>query len=71
MMIFKKFMLILIAGVFIIGLGGCPEEEGPAERAGEEIDEAMEEAGEEAEDALEDAGDAMEDAGERLEESVE
>jgi hypothetical protein len=64
-------MMILIAGIFMIGLGGCPEEEGPAERAGEEIDEAMEEAGEEAEDALEDAGDTMEEAGEELKESVE
>lgn len=60
MAIFKKLMLVLIAGVFMIGLGGCPEEEGPAERAGEEIDEAMEETGEE-----------MEEAGEELEEAVE
>ncbi|HSE84007.1 MAG TPA: hypothetical protein VLB01_05620 [Thermodesulfobacteriota bacterium] len=68
---FKKLMVILIAGVFMIGLGGCPKGEGPAERTGEEIDEATEEAGEEAEDAIEDAGDAMEEAGEKLEDSVD
>ena len=63
MSIFKKLMLVLITWVFMIGLGGCPEGERPAERVGEEVDKAVEEAGEEAEDALEDAGDAMEEAG--------
>ena len=34
-------------------VGGCEEREGPAERAGEQVDQAMERAGE----AIEDAGD--------------
>jgi len=39
--------------VLVLGLGGCEEREGPAERAGEQVDQAMERAGE----AIEDAGD--------------
>lgn len=40
-----------------LAVAGC-EEEGPAERAGETVDEAIEDAGE----AMEDAGDKVEDA---------
>ncbi|HEX3033814.1 MAG TPA: hypothetical protein VHT73_01615 [Thermodesulfobacteriota bacterium] len=53
--LFKKFMLALVVGTFLIGLGACPEQEGPAERTGEEVDETMEEGGE-----------AMEEAGEEV-----
>lgn len=41
---------ILIAGLLAGGIVGC-DQEGPAEEAGEEIDEATEEAGEEMENA--------------------
>jgi hypothetical protein len=47
------FPLLLVCPV----LYGCPEE-GPAERAGEKIDEAVDDAG----DAIEEAGDELEDA---------
>lgn len=60
--VFKKFMFALVVGTFIIGLGACPEQEGPAERTGEEVDEAVDEGG----DAVDDAGDKMEDAGEEV-----
>lgn len=49
--VFKKFMFALVVGTFLIGLGACPEQEGPAERTGEEIDETMEEGGETMEEA--------------------
>jgi hypothetical protein len=45
--------------VFALGLYGC-EAEGPAERAGEEVDQAVEQ-----------AGDTAERAGERVEEATE
>jgi hypothetical protein len=47
-------MLFLIS---LMGLSAC-QEQGPAERAGESVDEAIEDAG----DSIEDAGDAIEDA---------
>jgi hypothetical protein len=54
-------MLVLVTG-FVIGvaaLSGC-ENEGPLERAGENVD-----------DAVDDAGDAVEDAGEEIEDAVD
>jgi hypothetical protein len=51
----KKLLLPLL--LVAPALYGCPDE-GPAERAGENIDEAIEETGE----ALEEAGDDVEDA---------
>lgn len=49
----------LIALMMALGLtvAGCAEEQGPAEEAGEQIDQTMEEAG----DKIEEAGDKMEE----------
>ena len=47
----------LVSGLLIVALAGC--EQGPAEKAGENVDDAAENVGE----ALEDAGDSIEDAG--------
>lgn len=57
--IYKFIAPILIAGFLIGGVVGC-EQQGPAEEAGEEVDESVEEAGE-----------SMEEAGEQLEEKAE
>jgi hypothetical protein len=61
--------LILFAAIFAYG---C-EKEGPAEKAGEKIDDAMseaadktEEAGDAMEEAAEETGDAMEEAAEKV-----
>jgi len=54
----------LVVGMLMTGaLGavGC-KEQGPAERAGEAIDETVDKAREGAEEAVEDAGDALDDA---------
>jgi hypothetical protein len=47
----------LILGLLLAALSGC--EKGPAENAGESIDDAVDKAGE----SLEDAGDSIRDAG--------
>jgi hypothetical protein len=39
---FGKMMFPLLAGVFILNLAGCVEKEGPAEGAGEKLDDAAE-----------------------------
>lgn len=57
---------MLLALLFSLPLIGC-EQEGPAERAGEEIDEAVEEAGE----TLEEAGEAIEETGDDIREKTE
>lgn len=60
----------LIAGVFAIGISAC-ENEGPAEKAGERVDEAIEETGDTMEEAAEEAGDELEEAADRVEEKTD
>ena len=57
--------LLPIAALLIVQ-GGC-EKEGPAEQAGENIDEAVEEMQEKAEDTTDKAMDKMEQAGDKIE----
>lgn len=47
---------------FLIGLAGC-EQDGPAENAGEKIDEAVEETGDEMEEAADEMEEDMEGDG--------
>ena len=47
----RKAALALLAGLLTLGLAACEEEQGPAEEAGEEIDQAVEEAGDSIEEA--------------------
>lgn len=63
----SKLALIVFAAAFAVA---C-EEKGPAEKAGERIDEAMSEAKENAEEAAKKMEEAVEDAGEEIEEAAE
>ena len=47
----RKVALALLAGLLTLGLAACEEEQGPAEEAGEEIDQAVEEVGDSIEEA--------------------
>ena len=58
----NKLSVCLFAAMLAVGINVC--EKGPAENAGEAIDEAIEDAGE----AIEDAGEAIEDAVEEQQE---
>lgn len=53
-MLFRNLTISSLAAALLIMLAGC-EQQGPAERAGERIDEAAETVG----DSLEDAGDEL------------
>lgn len=60
----NKFFSILFALLLALSAGmlaGC-EQQGPAEEAGENIDEAMEEAGDKMEEAGDEAEDEVDDA---------
>lgn len=61
-----KKMIVLGSVLAFLGIGafGC-EQEGPAERAGKEIDEAAEQAGEKVEELTEKSGEKLEEAGEK------
>jgi predicted small secreted protein len=57
---FKAIGVALLLAFLAVGLTACGDDQGPAEEAGENIDETMEEAG----DEIEEAGDEMEEAAE-------
>ncbi len=66
-----------VLAVLALTLSGC-QEQGPAERAGEKLDEAsegikagMEDAGDAVKDAVDDTGDALKEAGEDIKEAVD
>ncbi|MEQ9618438.1 MAG: hypothetical protein RIG61_04615 [Deltaproteobacteria bacterium] len=61
MNILRNVLFALLLGISFAGIYGCPDSgDGPAEEAGEEID-----------DAAEDAGDKMEDVGDKAEDAVD
>lgn len=73
MLWFRKCALMMMLGLFsAVGLSsiGC-EDEGPAERMGEKIDNAAEEASDNSEEAAEDTADAMEEAADEMEEATD
>ncbi|MGM0516909.1 MAG: hypothetical protein ACQER6_04850 [Pseudomonadota bacterium] len=63
----------LIALMMALGLtvAGCADEQGPAEEAGEQIDQSMEEAGDTMEEATDEIGGQVEEAGDELEEETD
>lgn len=58
----KTAAIVLAAGILMAGLSGCKKEEGPAERAGKSLDNAVQKAGEKVEQAGEKIQDAAKDA---------
>ena len=61
-----RTLLVLLFSVLLLGPVGC-EQEGPAERAGAKLDEAVEDGKDNVEDAVEKAGDKLEEAGDTIE----
>lgn len=57
-----KMAVPLFAALLLAGLAGCKKEEGPAERAGKALDNAVQEAGKQIEKAGEKIQDAAKEA---------
>lgn len=66
---FNKLSLVALALLFAIGLTAC--EKGPAEKAGEKMDNAAENMGDKIEDATDKAGDKLEEAGDKIEDKTD
>ena len=76
----KGFSRALYTGLVVLALAGC-KQEGPAERAGKQLDEAVddlttpkgpaERAGETIDKAVDDTGKAIDDAGKKARNAVE
>lgn len=65
------FLASLLSGLSLVACGGSKEPaEGPAERAGEKIDNAAEETKEGAEKASEKTGEALENAGDKAKDAT-
>ena len=58
----NRVTTVLAASLFILGLAACEKKEGPAERAGKEIDKTVERAGQQLEKAGQQIQDAAKDA---------
>jgi hypothetical protein len=58
----KSFMAALVMSALISGLSCCQKKEGPAERAGKQIDKTVEKAGQQIEKTAEKIEDAVKDA---------
>jgi hypothetical protein len=69
-MTIKKLMLIIVMILSFAALNAC-ESEGPAEKAGEKIDEAVEETAEKAEEAGEAIEEKAEEAKKEVKEATE
>lgn len=54
----RKLSAVLVASAFLVALTGCENKQGPAERAGKEVDKAVEKAGRQ----IEKVGDSIQDA---------
>ena len=61
--------IILILSFFIFA--GCAEQDGPAGRAGEKIDQSIESSKDTMSDAAEEAAEKIEDAGDAIEDTAE
>ena len=59
---FAKSVMALAMSPLIVGLSGCEQKEGPAERAGKELDTGLEKAGQQIEKAGEKIQNAAKDA---------
>ncbi len=66
---FKKMHLAVLAVLFALGMAAC--DKGPAEKAGEKIDNAAEKMGDKIEDATDNAGDKLEEAGDKIEDATD
>lgn len=72
----KKIIALLCGLMLVLFIAAC-EDEGPAEKAGEKIDnavestqESMEEAGDKLEEQMEEAGDKIEETGDKIQEKT-
>lgn len=66
----KSSGLIVLTLALVLALSAC-EQKGPAEKAGEKIDNAAESLGDKIEDATDNASDQLEEAGDKIEDATD
>jgi hypothetical protein len=68
--VWRIVVAALVLSVLVAGLSGCKKKEGPAERAGKEIDKAAEKTGQGIGNVVNKAGEKMEQAGDKIKDAV-
>jgi hypothetical protein len=66
----RSVITALVVGILVAGLSGCQKKEGPAERAGKEIDKAAEKTGQQLDNTVKKAGETMEQAGDKIKDAA-
>ena len=66
----RSFIATLVLGTLFVALAGCQKKEGPAERAGKEMDRAAEKTGKELEKAADKVGDTLKEAGGKIKDAA-
>jgi hypothetical protein len=61
----------LVASALLASISGCQKQEGPLERAGKQVDEAVEQAGKDVDKAAEKAGEQVEKAGDSIRDATQ
>ena len=67
----RRLFIVLFATLLCLAALGCQKKEGPAERAGKEIDKTVETLGSKIEDASKKAEKKMEEASDRVKKTME
>ncbi|MDD2271564.1 MAG: hypothetical protein PHP95_15340 [Desulfuromonadaceae bacterium] len=65
----RNVIAAMVVGLFIAGAYGC-KKEGPMEKAGKGIDNAVEKTGQQLDKAVEKTGEKVEEAGDKIKKSV-
>ncbi len=66
----RSVIAALALSSLVAGLTGCQKKEGPAERAGKEIDKAVEKTGQQIDKSVGNVGEKMEKAGEKMQDKA-
>lgn len=66
----RSVIATLVLGALVAGLSGCQKKEGPAERAGKEIDKAVEKSGQQIDKSVGNVGEKIEKAGEKMQDKA-
>lgn len=61
----------LVVGALLAAVSGCQKQEGPAERAGKQLDQAVEQAGKDVDKAVEKTGEQIEKAAENIRDAAQ
>jgi hypothetical protein len=69
MAIIRNVLVVFCSALIIVFITAC-KKEGPAERAGRNIDESLEKAGKKIDESARKAGDKIEDAGNKVKDST-